>query len=420
MRFRKIIPLASLITAFAAGAQHSALAAAAPVQGAAPPMQPVRPLQPVPPGGQAPSVSRPGAPAGVPGASQQTSPMIVVTNGFVPRVGSGTNPLSIANQQLLSTNAVNSQPPGTNSQFPGTNDFDRDDWRFRTNGFDRDDWRHGTNGFDRDDGRFGHTNDSDRDDRFHHTNDFDGFSNRFGIFTNSTSTNPFSVIQPPGTNGFRGDIARTPQDAALLLRVRARLAPERRDGRMIRLSAQNGVVTISGEVASAEEAQEFATLAQQTPGVVSVLNNLRVVPGLFSHGGFGHDRGITPGDQRLLGQVRQHMQQQGQLQGGVSDSVHIVAQNGVVTLAGFVSSVEERQALEAAVQSTPGVVQVVDQLQVRGAGADQNGAAAVGGSTQFGGGASSSAGAGGPYSVAPASGSSTNDFGTNAAPMTPR
>lgn len=365
--------------------------------------------------------------------------MILQTNGFVPRIASGTNPLAIANQQLLSTNAVNpqfqgtnspvnaqfpgtnsavnSQFPATNSQFPGTNDFDRDDWRFRTNGFDRDDWRHGTNGFDRDDSRFGHTNDLDRDDRrFHHTNDFDDFSNRFGIFTNSSSTNPLSVIQSPGTNGFKGDIARTPQDAALLLRVRARLAPERRDGRMIRLSAQNGVVTISGAVPSAEEAQEFVGLAQQTPGVVSVVNNLNVVPSLFSRGGFGQDRGFSPADQRLLGQVRRHMHQQGQMQ-GVSDSVHIVTQNGVVTLVGFVSSVEERQALEAAVQSTPGVVQVIDQLQVR-AGADQNGAA-VGGSAQFGGGASSSAGASGPFTIAPA-GSDTNDFETNAAPTTPR
>jgi osmotically-inducible protein OsmY len=358
--------------------------------------------------------------------------MIVLTNGFVPRVAAGTNPLAIANQQLLSTNAVtsqfqatnsivNSQFPGTNTPFPATNDFDRDDWRFRTNGFDRDDWQHGTNESDRDDWRFGHTNDLDRDD-FRHTNGFGGFSNRFGIFTNSSSTNPYNVIQSPGTNGFRGDIARTPQDAALLLRVRARLAPERRDGRMIRLSAQNGVVTISGAVPSPEEAQEFVALAQQTPGVVSVVNNLNVVPGLFSHGGFGQDRGFTPADQRLLGQVRRHMHQQDQMQGGVSESVHILAQNGVVTLVGFVSSVDERQALEAAVQSTPGVVQVIDQLQVR-AGIDQNGAPAVGGSTQFGGGASAASGGGGSFSPvqqASPSGSGTNEFETNAAPTTPR
>jgi hypothetical protein len=200
---------------------------------------------------------------------------------------------------------------------------------------------------------------------------------------------------------------------------------------MIQLSAQNGVVTISGAVPSAEEAQEFVTLIQQTPGVVSVNNNLRIMPGLFSQGGgFRQDTGSTPADQRLVGQVRRHIGRRGQGQVGASESVHIVARNGVVTLVGFVSSIEEQQALEAAVQSTPGVVQVIDQLQVRanaGINTGENGAsAAAGGSAGFAEGTNSSSAAGRPVNTAPFrqpgnSGTTTNIIiGTNKVPMAPR
>jgi osmotically-inducible protein OsmY len=347
----------------------------------------------------------------------RTGQPIVVTNGLSPMA---TNFLTTTNQELLSANG----------QFTGTNRFDRDDQRFGTNGLDRDDWRFGTNGFDRDDGRFRHTNDFDRDDwGFQHTNGFGGFSNRFGIFTNSTGTNIYDVMHSTGTNDFRGDIARTPQDAALLQQVRAQLAHERRDVRRLQLSAQNGVVTISAVVPSAEEAQEFVTLVQQTPGVVSVNNNLRIVPGLFSRSGsFGEDTGSTPADQRLVGQVRRHMGRRGQRQAGASESVHIVARNGVITLVGFVSSIEAKQALEAAVQSTPGVVQVDDQLQVRanaGVNTDENaGSAAVGGSAEFGQGTNSSFGDGRPLSTVPfqqqPGNSRTVIIGTNTVPMAPR
>lgn len=417
MKFRIVLSMAGLTAALSAHAQNAQ--PAAPVQGgvrAVP--QPVRPLQPVAPAQQAPSTPLvPGQPLMT--IDPRTGQPIVATNGFVPMA---TNFLTSTNQQLLSTNG----------QFIGTNRFDRDDQRFVTNGFDRDDGRFGTNGFDRDDWRFRHTNDFDRDDRrFQNTNGFGGFSNRFGILTNSTGTNALDVMHSTGTNAFRGDIARTPQDAALLQQVRAQLAHERRDVRRLQLSAQNGVVTISGAVASAEEAQEFVTLVQQTPGVVSVTSNLQVVPGLFSHGGsFGQDMGSTPADQRLVGQVRRRMVVPGTGQAGASQSVHIVAHNGVITLAGFVSSVEQKQALEAAVQSTPGVVQVDDQLQVQanaGVNNDQNAnSAAVGGSAGFGQGTNSSFGAGRPLNTTPFrqsgnSGSTTNIIiGTNAVPMAPR
>ena len=410
MKFRIVVSMVTLTTALCASAQNGQ--PAAPVQGVRQVPQPLSPARPAAPAAQAPSsAAAPGQLTVV--IDPRTGQQVIVTNGLMPQ-GIATNFFTTTNQLLLSTNGM----------VPRTNGFDRDD-RFGTNGFDRDD-RFGTNDFDRDDWRFRHTNDFDRDDwRFHHTNGFHGFSNRFGIFTNSTGTNALDVMNSPGTNGFRGDMARTPQDAALLILVRQHLAPERHDGRMIQLSAQNGVITISGAVPSAEEGQEFVSLIQQTPGVVSVNNNLRIVPGLFSlRGDLGQDSGSTPADQRLAGQVRRHMGRRGRDQAGASESVHIVARNGVVTLVGFVSSIEERQALEAAVQSTPGVVQVIDQLQVRAnAGIDTG---AVGGSAGFAEGTNSSSAAGRPVNTSPFRrpgnfGTTTNiTIGTNAVPTAPR
>src|SRR5262249_26244033 len=143
---------------------------------------------------------------------------------------------------------------------------------------------------------------------------------------------------------------------------------------------------------------------------------LQIMPGLFSRGGgFGQDTDSTPADQRLVGQVRRHMTRQGQGQAGASESVRIVALNGVVTLVGFVTSIEEKQALEAAVQSTPGVLQVIDQLQVSanaGVVTRENGnSATVGGSAGFGQGTNSASAAGRPSNII---------IGTNSVPVPPR
>jgi hypothetical protein len=51
--------------------------------------------------------------------------------------------------------------------------------------------------------------------------------------------------------------------------------------------------------------------------------------------------------------------------GAVLEPVHFVVREGVITLVGFVPTVDHRQQIVAAVQQVPGVVRVVDQLEVR-------------------------------------------------------
>lgn len=75
------------------------------------------------------------------------------------------------------------------------------------------------------------------------------------------------------------------------------------------------------------------------------------------------DRAFTAADQRLLIQVRQQVLP---IIGATeaSSPVRFVLRNGLVTLVGTVPSAEQKQRIVTLVQQTPGVAQVVDQLQV--------------------------------------------------------
>lgn len=311
----KVLSITSLFVAagFTALAQNSAPAPVAPA--------PVRPMP-------------------RPGQSGQTIPGEVPPGGLRP--GQAPPPGQVAPGRMTPGQIL---PGGTQpNSVPrfGTNVFGTPS---ATNGFDADDL---TNRFDRDDFR----------------------TNGFGGFTNSSGTNAFGVANGFGTNG---DVAVNTQDQVLLRQIRMRLRPEAPDGSLaLSIAVQNGAVTLSGAAPSAEEAQEFVNLVQQTPGVVSVDNNIQVVPGMRFGRGFDRDQGFSSSDRELLGQVRRHMGR-GRGQAGASESVHIIARNGIITLFGFVSSAAEKQALEAAVQSTPGVVQVNDELRIRSStAADQN------------------------------------------------
>jgi len=78
----------------------------------------------------------------------------------------------------------------------------------------------------------------------------------------------------------------------------------------------------------------------------------------------GQDRAANQNDRTTLVQIHRNLR-------GVFPSpatlagVHFQVQQGVVTVTGSVQSLEQKQAALQLVQSTPNVVQVVDQLQVR-------------------------------------------------------
>jgi hypothetical protein len=136
----------------------------------------------------------------------------------------------------------------------------------------------------------------------------------------------------------------------------------------------NGAVTLVGVVSTADESQRITARVQQTPGVLSVFNDLHigtrpteVRPKSEFFGRVGN-RAFSPADQSLLTTVEQESAAQLGISGAstVQLPVHFSIQNGVVGVTGQLTSAQEKQALLAAIQRTPGVVRVVDNVTVFG------------------------------------------------------
>ncbi len=136
----------------------------------------------------------------------------------------------------------------------------------------------------------------------------------------------------------------------------------------------NGAVTLVGTVHSADESQRILARVQQTPGVLSVFNDLRVgtptatatgqVQNNLTGGAGITDHAFSPGDQTLLTVVEQSAGTQLGITGASSGQmpVHFSVENGIVGVTGQLSSPQEKAALLTALQRTPGVVRVVDNV----------------------------------------------------------
>jgi osmotically-inducible protein OsmY len=217
------------------------------------------------------------------------------------------------------------------------------------------------------------------------TNNFAGTN---GIGNGLGATNTVTAAVRPFTNfpvavntNFNGNVvvpdqAVTPTDRILLTSlsqgVRASLGIEPNGNSPVHFLIQNGTVTVTGTLQSTAQTQAVLTRVQQTPGVLSVIDDMHVT-GPFapavqnrSVGSLGlpapADRAFSVADQRLLTAV----QQEAALQLGVTSTaqmpVHFSIQNGVVGVTGRVNSLQEKQALLAAISRTPGITRVVDNV----------------------------------------------------------
>jgi hypothetical protein len=148
----------------------------------------------------------------------------------------------------------------------------------------------------------------------------------------------------------------------------------------------NGVVTLVGILPNAQDCQRVFLLTQQTPGVARVVNNLQVgtmpvnaIQPKAHFIGVTRDHALSAADQKLLVAAQQDAAAQlgiGSPQNG-SLPVHFSIRDGVVGVYGQVSTFQQKQAIVAAIQRTPGVVRVVDNISVMGGPA--NGLAPNGG-----------------------------------------
>jgi hypothetical protein len=223
---------------------------------------------------------------------------------------------------------------------------------------------------------FAGTNGFNGTNNFAGTNGFNG-TNNVTAFVNPATNFPITVNSNINGNVVLQDQAVTPSDRILLTTlsqgVRASLGITPNGNTPVHFLIQNGTVTVTGTVQSTAQSQAVLSQVQQTPGVLSVVNDMHVAgpyaPAVQNHGtvsllGVPTDRAFSAGDQTLLTTV----QQEAALQLGVTTMaqmpVHFTIENGVVGVSGQVSSFQEKQALIASVQRTPGIVSVVDNVSV--------------------------------------------------------
>lgn len=214
------------------------------------------------------------------------------------------------------------------------------------------------------------------------TNNFAGTNSALGSNRVTAIVNPQTNFPITVNSNFDGNIvvqdqAVTPSDRILLSTlsqgVRASLGIVPNGNAPVHFMIQNGTVTVVGTVQSAQQSQAVLAQVQQTPGVLSVINDMHVA-GAFAPAvqnsasssllGTPTGRAFSAADQTLLTKV----QQEAALQLGVTSisqmPVHFSIENGVVGVTGRVSSVQEKQTLIAALSRTQGIVRVVDNVAV--------------------------------------------------------
>jgi hyperosmotically inducible periplasmic protein len=120
-----------------------------------------------------------------------------------------------------------------------------------------------------------------------------------------------------------------------------------------------GTVTLYGEVVRPSTRSDAAGRVKRIPGVTRVVNNIKVLP--LSR--FDDDiRRATYRSIARMGGLYRYLQ-------GTNPSLHIVVDNGHVTLEGVVSGSNDRNLAYMAANRVPGVFSVKNNLRVEGEGA---------------------------------------------------
>ena len=100
----------------------------------------------------------------------------------------------------------------------------------------------------------------------------------------------------------------------------------------ITFHVQNGAVELNGAVSQPYKKEDMTRIVQRIPGVASVTNNIKVLP-------------LSPNDDRLRLQVARAIYRDPVLSRysmGVLPSIHIIVDNGRVTLEGVVATESDK------------------------------------------------------------------------------
>jgi len=147
--------------------------------------------------------------------------------------------------------------------------------------------------------------------------------------------------------------AETATDSRIRLRIERRLTGQvSLHFERLAITVDNGVATLEGSVASVGEKQSVDRIVAAVTGVESVVNNLTV-------------RLSNEPDAAILHKVQRLLEQRPRFQ---SNPVQATISGGAVTLTGDVQRGVDRLDAEQIAGSVEGVTQVVNRLQVLGAG----------------------------------------------------
>lgn len=146
-------------------------------------------------------------------------------------------------------------------------------------------------------------------------------------------------------------------DSNITARVKTALARDLGTGDSIRTDVETfrGRVQLNGFVDSTEKKSEATRIAKSVAGVMDVENNLRVAEGSRSAGQFIDDNVLTAKIKTALGRdpvVKAH-------------EVNIDVRKGVVQLAGFVDTAEQKSRAAELAREVEGVDRVDNQLEVK-------------------------------------------------------
>lgn len=125
---------------------------------------------------------------------------------------------------------------------------------------------------------------------------------------------------------------------------------ERIDATNINVDVTNGVASLLGEVSSFSQKKLAAELAGRVRGVTAVDNGLRVVPP------------TRRTDADIANDVRASLREDVRI--NLADRIGVAVNGGVVVLTGVVESLDEKASATEDAQAVPGVVDVVNNLEV--------------------------------------------------------
>jgi hyperosmotically inducible protein len=125
---------------------------------------------------------------------------------------------------------------------------------------------------------------------------------------------------------------------------------------IIQARVHNGIVTLSGEVTQPYKAQDIERMVSKLPGVQAVNNEIKVLPASIS-------------DDQIRNEIATRIYENAVFSNYAFEShppIHIIVENGRVTLYGYVRSKIESRMAETISRSTFGVHQVKNEMEVAG------------------------------------------------------